>query len=241
MIHETTAHKNSIFTTFTYNDDSLPKDGNVSKETLQLLFKRIRKRLKNRNLKYYACGEYGEKYGRPHYHAALFGMSAMDEDILIKSWHQGNVHIGNLGIESSRYIANYLQKGIYNYQGGRTRPFCLMSKGIGRSWAETNSSMLRMNLGLTLRGNKVKIPKYYLKVLEQTCSEEDFLTLKSDLAKVYDEHIQEVTSHFIDKYQKNSDNYKNSPSHAYEDSLRQSDRNLKARQKQRAEQKRSKL
>lgn len=74
MVHEAEYHHDSIFLTLTYNDEFLPKDLNVDKVTLTLFFKRLRKALEPRKIKYFACGEYGED-GRAHYHAIIFGLS----------------------------------------------------------------------------------------------------------------------------------------------------------------------
>lgn len=64
-----------MFVTLTYRDEEMPEPPDVSKDELQRFFKRLRRRIEPRRLRYYACGEYGEKYGRPHYHAAIFGLA----------------------------------------------------------------------------------------------------------------------------------------------------------------------
>ena len=55
----------ALFVTLTYDDDHLPGDLSVSIDELQRFFKRLRKSLCGRKLMYYACGEYGENFGRP--------------------------------------------------------------------------------------------------------------------------------------------------------------------------------
>lgn len=44
----------------------------LSKVPLQNFLKRLRKKLNDPTMSYYACGEYGHKYGRPHYHLMLW-------------------------------------------------------------------------------------------------------------------------------------------------------------------------
>lgn len=100
--HEAQQHQHCSFLTLTYNDRWAPNDGNLQPRDLQLFLKRLRKRLhrvlasdtkrarpqsqrvsssdpRNRilsnpraPLRYFACGEYGEETGRPHYHLLLF-------------------------------------------------------------------------------------------------------------------------------------------------------------------------
>lgn len=64
-----------LFVTLTYKDQCLPKNG-VEKVHLQKFFKRLRARLDylgySSDFRYLAVGEYGGKYGRPHYHIILW-------------------------------------------------------------------------------------------------------------------------------------------------------------------------
>ena len=68
-----------LFITLTYNPEHLPKNEygyeTLRKSDLQLFFKRLRSLLDNQSiphsLRYLACGEYGSKTKRPHYHLLL--------------------------------------------------------------------------------------------------------------------------------------------------------------------------
>ena len=64
LLHENAYHEDAIFITLTYDNDHLPADEAVSKNELQRFFKRLRKRLGDRLIRYYASGEYGETFGR---------------------------------------------------------------------------------------------------------------------------------------------------------------------------------
>ena len=76
--------KASVFLTLTYNEDNLPYVKSLTKDNvyyqtlykrdLQLFNKRLRKNTKE-EYRYFASGEYGGNYGRPHYHMLLFGYS----------------------------------------------------------------------------------------------------------------------------------------------------------------------
>lgn len=70
---ESTLHKDNCFITLTYA--SAPPS--VDKRELQCFFKLLRKEI-DCKIKYYSCGEYGSKGGRPHYHACIFGWQPDD-------------------------------------------------------------------------------------------------------------------------------------------------------------------
>ena len=76
-IHEAQLHKDNCFITLTYNDEHLPSPPSLSVRDFQLFMKRLRKRF-GKGIRFFHCGEYGEKYGRPHYHACLFGFDFPD-------------------------------------------------------------------------------------------------------------------------------------------------------------------
>lgn len=70
---------NSSVITLTYNDEHLPKDGYLKHDDFQRFMMRLRKKRGSKDpVRYFMCGEYGGKNGRPHYHAILFGESFDD-------------------------------------------------------------------------------------------------------------------------------------------------------------------
>ena len=82
-------------------------------------FKRLRKQYAKRSngikLRYYACGEYGDRYGRPHYHAIVCGLSLRDEDkaLVRLSWPFGLCHFGTATPDSISYVCQYIDKKVY--------------------------------------------------------------------------------------------------------------------------------
>lgn len=134
---EAACNDSSVFLTLTYSDDFLPKDGSLSRRDLQLFFKRLRKAVIPRRIRYFAVGEYGDRTLRPHYHMALYGCSLLDEAIIAKAWSQGFIYLGSLTVQSADYICGYILKG-YTKRGdlrleGRYPEFSTMSlkPGIG--------------------------------------------------------------------------------------------------------------
>lgn len=72
--HERQYWEDSCFVRLSYDEDHLPKNNSVSKKELTGYIRRLRERMAPSKLKYFACGEYGEKTGRAHYHIILFGI-----------------------------------------------------------------------------------------------------------------------------------------------------------------------
>lgn len=182
--HENAYHKDSCFLTLTYDDEHLPYDFDVNdsvvpvlvKSDFQKFMKRLRKRVdSNQKIKYFACGEYGGRFKRPHYHAILFGIekSRAAKLMLEEVWNKGFAHQGYVTPESCRYVAGYVQKKIYgpkrleHYQG-IPEEFQLTSQGFGLSFAEQNENLLRKQLVCSAYGRKQAIPRYYKKKLGLT-------------------------------------------------------------------------
>lgn len=70
--------------------------------------------------------------------------------------------------DSARYVADYICKADMELQcySGKALPFQLMSKGLGKGYVDANAPQLRQNLGVTVRGVHVGIPRYYVNRLE---------------------------------------------------------------------------
>lgn len=181
ILHELPYWDSAVFITLTYDDDHLPEDSSLHKETLQDFFKHLRKKLTindhgkidytARTIKYYACGEYGEKYNRPHYHAIVFGLSKDDSELIKKCWPYGFIKVGTVTYDSARYVADYVDKK-YNGEkahekyAGKQIPFQLQSQGIGRRYALENAGKLRSDLSIKFRGTTQGINRYYKKILD---------------------------------------------------------------------------
>ena len=126
--HERRMHRSSSFLTLTFQDDPVT----IRKNDLQRFFKRLRKRYADQGIKrrisYFACGEYGEKLSRPHYHVILFGEDFAHDRYpwqkskggvlyrspsLEKLWPHGYAKIGEVTTDSAGYTARYVQKKQY--------------------------------------------------------------------------------------------------------------------------------
>jgi hypothetical protein len=126
LMHENEMHEESCFITLTMNNEYLESRENpysLDKSEFQKFMKRLRKRY-GKQIRYFHCGEYGEKNSRPHYHAIIFGMDFEDKElfsvrdeirlytseILAELWPHGFVTLGSVTMESCAYVARYVCK-----------------------------------------------------------------------------------------------------------------------------------
>lgn len=135
----------SYFVTLTYDDHYLPLSlsgqPTLVKEHLQKHIKDLRYRLGE--IKFFGCGEYGDKFGRPHYHYLLFLKSHLDSDYVEKSvtdcWKFGIIKV-DTGVTpaNARYCCKYSLKQVGFDYGDSITPFALMSRrpGIGNDFSK---------------------------------------------------------------------------------------------------------
>ena len=165
------------FITLTYDDEHL-KD--LNKRDLQLFLKRYRKayeEFSDFKLKYYLTGEYGETYGRSHYHAIFFQNYPLKDlkfyanNLFISKffnnlWTLGNCLISKQVNERSiRYTITYTLKKL-----GETK-VNLMSKGLGLNYLNENKENIKKHEGFYItNGFKQKLPSYFLRKLKESIS-----------------------------------------------------------------------
>lgn len=128
-MHEASLHEESSFITLTYSDQHLPEGGSLNVRDWQLFAKRVRKSLGP--IRYFACGEYGDRTFRPHYHAAVFGQGFSEgrsrirggrnplysSTALSRMWPHGHSSVGMLTFESAAYVARYACKKLTGAAG----------------------------------------------------------------------------------------------------------------------------
>lgn len=170
LLHELRVSSSAHFITLTYDEKNMPYGilPTLVKRDFQLFMKRLRDRTENK-VRYYAVGEYGEKSGRPHYHAIIFNL-AVDEidtfEMVDGAWHFGMIYIGAVTPASIGYVTKYL---INNFEdkGAREKPFSIMSRrpGIGDQYVERYRSYhekdVNRNYIVLPGGNKTRMPRYY--------------------------------------------------------------------------------
>ena len=214
---ETKDHKNNYFITLTYDNENLPMGnaididtgetyevGTLKPKDLQDFMKRLRitweRKYGIKNIRYYACGEYGELYARPHYHAIIFGIPIFDlkpdhkskkgnmnfrSDEIEKIWGKGRIAIGTVTWDSCAYTARYVMKkqtgkGKEEYYRvmGIEPEFVRMSRrpGIARNYYEKHKDEIYETDSIyiaTRKGvQKARPSKYYDKLYDIDYHEE---------------------------------------------------------------------
>lgn len=182
ILHESSLYRDNVFLTLTYSDDNLPTDASLRLRDWQLFMKRLKKRLKGRQIRFFHCGEYGDTTHRPHYHAILFNIDFEDKKhlkttdrgdriytsaFLDEVWEQGDCYIGSVTFESAAYCGRYVMKKLTGNRkseyGSREPEYCTQSRrpGIGKPWLEKWKTDVFPNDFCVINGKKVKVPKYY--------------------------------------------------------------------------------
>lgn len=180
---ESMMHEHSLFLTLTYDEKHVPYT--LVPADLSGFVKRLRGRLGS--FRFFGCGEYGDRFGRPHYHALLFGASVSRDERasgetyrshdIAAAWTDGQHIVGEVTPASAAYVAGYVGKKFgrvdrsesrvyYDPESGELvdwqQPFARMSNrpGIGVPYLEKyGTELLR---GFAIRdGRKVPLPRYY--------------------------------------------------------------------------------
>lgn len=232
---EAQSYEKNCFITLTYNDDNLPKskfvkevylNGEIKdfgesmtlrKRDFQLFMKRLRKMFPDVQIRYFACGEYGSKTKRPHYHAILFNW--IPEDLvqiganklnqiyyssltLEKLWPYGFNLVAECTWDTCAYVARYVAKkvGVTDDNIYRLlnidKEFILMSRrpGIGSNWYNQNNvcyANFTKNYISTKDGPITITPnKYFDKLLEAEDPEK--LDQNKMIRKEFAEHKKKI-------------------------------------------------
>lgn len=151
----------------------------LKRSDIQNFMKRLRVNIQrsgyNNRFKHFYCGEYGDQFGRPHYHAALFFShitAAQMEYFIGKSWQLGGVQVDYLTDSRIAYITKYMLKGdLESATNDFVQPcFSRGSHGLGiegfeddlkfirHSFPDLDDSELYCQLD---NGTKIPIPRYY--------------------------------------------------------------------------------
>lgn len=165
--HERNHHAAATFITLTYRE--LPSNGYITGSLfyrhVQLFWKRLRKA--GYRFRYFCCGEYGSKRGRPHYHALIFGVNIPEHEIL-KYWKLGIVDAQPVypGDQAGGYIAGYAVKKFFKkHRKPHLKPeFIRSSGGIGKMHCLKSAEKYLKDGFISLNGFKRPIPRYYRKV-----------------------------------------------------------------------------
>lgn len=151
-----------LFVTLTYDNYHLTFADDrpvLIKDDIKAFLKRYRdgQNLYHTNWKYFGCGEYGDLFGRPHYHVLFFGdrqlYDALDRsedeanELVRKYWHDENgVPLGFVKVcvadwSGIHYVTKYVMKHISEEDAhGYVMPFTFCSKGLGANWLKSKEA-----------------------------------------------------------------------------------------------------
>lgn len=180
LLCESTQHSQEpLFVTLTYKESpTCVSDDGTTLETLRPadltdFLKRLRWHVgeKLRGLtsaargksvvRYYACGEYGTKTRRPHYHAILFGQTQVISPLLETTWSNGFVTQRPANAVNMAYSLKYVLKDIAlpGDHKEQVRPFARMSlrPPLGTSFAP---SIAKSILGIMSRDRSPALDEF---------------------------------------------------------------------------------
>lgn len=165
--------KMPLFVTLTYNDKNVPSRWHSDQEGVERgiansgggrltlwrkdvssFLKALKRKynLDDETFHYFGCGEYGDSFGRPHYHLLFFGFDFLDEvfendtekanKLIADIWQKGFVHICRAGFDGIHYVTKYCLKENFNELADfQVKPFTICSKNLGASWFKSNQCM----------------------------------------------------------------------------------------------------
>lgn len=196
-IHEAKLHEQNCTLTLTYAPEHLPPNLSLHKPDHQDFMKAVRHHLAPKKIRFFHCGEYGEKKKRPHFHTIIFGWFPTDltrvEDtksgfpqwqskIVEKLWGKGRTTVTEMNFETAAYIARYVTKKMKHpdkaahYQG-RTEEYAAGSRkpGIGAEYAKKWLDEIYRNDSVMIKKLDGYVetppPKFYDKILEKISPE----------------------------------------------------------------------
>ncbi len=140
---------NGCFVTLTYDEDNVPSDYSLRLADWKSFCKKLRRDVGK--FRFLACGEYGPKGQRPHFHACIYGIDFHEDreicatstakkdsvewtsNTLSRTWKRGFCTLGPLSFATASYTAGYVMKKLSGAQhlqtnaiyGADSRPILL--------------------------------------------------------------------------------------------------------------------
>lgn len=201
----------SAFLTFTYDDyhlkylDDIALYPTLVRDDLHRFLDNLRHKIKampvlpkgsKRDFSYFAVGEYGGHFERPHYHVLFFGLDFADfKKIFYSTWKNGYIKSLPILTGGLRYVIDYFTKenvtgklaeSLYD-DTCRQRPFNLVSRGLGSELFYAHRDEIRQGKDLHIGSRVVPVPPYYRNLYGNYSDSEVCSRLK-----INREHFQEI-------------------------------------------------
>lgn len=218
--------QDSWFLTLTYDEDHLPLNDfympTLRHDELSNFMKDLRGfyqyHYNLKDIRFFGCGEYGGKYGRPHYHVIVFNLPVLDLEFafqkgdyfhfhspsLSKVWDKGLLDVATVNWDTCAYVARYVIKKAkgeneFAYKDLVIEPeYVRMSRrpGIARSYFDSHKDLIYKFDKLTIPGvGPVRPGHYYDKLfdIEDPCRLDQIKELRKNVAITRIDLIQEQT------------------------------------------------
>ncbi len=215
-------HEDNCFITLTYDQENLPNDGSLNKLHFPIFIQKLRRKTKTK-IRYFHCGEYGEKLSRPHYHACLFGHDFADKELfqskngndlytselLNKTWDKGFATTGNMTFETAAYTARYCMKKITGDAAlDHYEVFDTLTGEIHQIEPEYTTMSRRPGIGKTwydkyktdlfpedecIIDGRIMKPPRYYAKIYQTEKPKEYEQMKKERKRFFDKHKQDAT------------------------------------------------
>lgn len=176
LLLEAQSHDTASFVTLTYEVE--PEGRSLVRRDLSLFLKRLRDLLVPVPVRFFACGEYGDQMGRPHYHLVIYSLAPtpVTEEVLVRAWRAGEewsqvpqkpgfVCLRPFDAGRAAYVAGYVVaklKGPLDSKRlqGRLPEFAVMSRrpGLGREAAKDVARALSGPAGRSLVEKSGDVP-----------------------------------------------------------------------------------
>lgn len=213
-VHEASMHEDNVFITLTYNAENLPPDCGLILGDFQRFMKRLRKYVYPKKIRFYHCGEYGDKNNRPHYHAVIFGYNFDDWVYLFDSpsgepifssptleriWGFGFVTVGSVTFESAGYVARYCMKKI----NGKMRDHINEETGL-KHYERINSftgEIIEVLPEYSTMSRRPGIGHSWISKYTNDCYPKDFTTVRGvrmSPPKYYDRYLESIDPEMYD-------------------------------------------
>lgn len=225
LMQEDRRSTSCFFITLTYDNEHVPItprcNMTLKKKDLQDFFKRLRyyhdkdailiseirnSRKTRKPIRYYAVGEYGGLFGRPHYHAIIFNCIP---SCINDAWSFGNIQYREADSASIFYTLKYINKKEskqWSYDPDIVPEFSLKSKGLGDNYITPeslrhHSSDLDNNY-VNSGKHKIALPRYYNKKFWPDSKDEYGRTIPHPHKTALLSHIKKAVQDSTDKQRK---------------------------------------
>lgn len=143
------------------------------------------------DFKFCECGEYGDCFGRPHYHFVFFGLDwQFCKELFESCWQKGLIDSKPIQPGCFEYITKYLIKQVHGFQAKAMyddkhieRPFFTHSIGLGKGIILDQYDFIKKHnlCYLTINDTLRPIPIYYRNHFFHKRPQRDFSTTQTNM------------------------------------------------------------